>query len=189
MHDVKELDMTYHDEVIDIWLNSGIISGTVRREEFSNAFVASVEYYLSRKTPSRLIGAISKSNGELKSFLSMDKIYGWPYYSQGWLTTRKSNYFSPIRNGSSQCFALMEKIGEENGWYKYFLHQSENKWQNWRHKHDPEFRYTVCIEERIPAGSIPSNSAFWPMMGYQTWDIPTLVKSVSLKPEFRPLQF
>jgi hypothetical protein len=186
MHDVKELDMTHSDAVLELWESSVSIAKTIKTDKIKEAFATSTEHYLTRNTPSRLIGAFA--NNELKAFLSMDKIYGFPYYSQGWLTVRPSKFFNPRKNGSSDCFAFMEQTGEENEWYRYYIHQADSKWQDWRNIHDPEQRYTVTIEEKIPKNGIPTNEAFWSMMGYQSWTVPTIIKSISLKPEFRRLQ-
>ena len=70
MFDTKELDMEHINEVKDVWLNSGVVSGTTRTESLSDAFEQSLKHYLSRKTPSRLIGSFK--NNELYAFLSMD---------------------------------------------------------------------------------------------------------------------
>lgn len=180
-----ELNTSHYHDAMDLWMAAPAISGTEKSDQLILAFKQSLGIYLTHQTPSRLIGAFK--NRQLSAILSMDKLYGWPYYAVGFLAVRKSNFFNPVKNGISACYAFMEKKGEDGGWYRYYTHQAANKWKDWRYTFDPQERYEVTIEEYVPANGIPTNEAFWPLMSYQTWEVPTTIKSISLRKEFRPL--
>ncbi len=181
--DAKILTTENYHQALNLWLAAPAISGTTKSDQLILGFKQALGIYLTHQTPSRLIGAFQ--NRELSAIISMDKIYGWPAYAIGYLAVKPSKFFNPVKNGASACYAAMEARGEENGWYRYYTHQAAGKWKDWRYTFDPDRRYEVTVEEYIPANGIPTNEAFWPLMNYQTWAVPTTIKSVSLREEFR----
>ena len=178
-----ELDTSHYNEALALWMAAPAISGTTKSDQLVLAFKQSLGIYLTKQTPSRLIGAFK--NRELTAIISMDKLYGWPYYGVGYLAVKSSKFFNPVRNGASDCYRFMEKYGEDRGWYRYYTHQADRKWKDWRYTFDPDQRYEVTVEEYIPANGLPTNEAFWPLMSYQTWSVATTVKSITLRQEFR----
>lgn len=177
------LDTSHYHAAHDLWMAAPAISGSEKSEQLIQAFKNAIGIYLTQQTPSRLIGAFNGK--ELTAIISMDKVYGWPYYAIGFLAVQQSKFFNPVRNGASECYRFMEEYGESQGWYRYYTHQAAGKWKDWRYTFDPEQRYEVTIEEQIPANGIPTNEAFWSFMNYQTWAMPTVIKSITLRDEFR----
>ena len=160
------------------------ISGTKKSRELVNHFRTALPSYLDPDEPNHMIGSFQ--DGELTAIITMDRLTGFPYYCVGFLAVKPSRFFNPKRNGASACYAFMEKTGESLGWYRYYTHQAVGKWKDWRYTFDPEERYTVMVEEFIPANEFPQNESFWPLVGYQRWPTDMILKSVNLKPEHRP---
>ena len=187
--ETRELTTTDVAQVMDLWEAAAPQSGTKRSPELIRAWENSMVIYLEQSTESRLIGAFQEDEigrGHLRCMVAMDKIHGFPYYSVGFMNVAPSRFFNPAKNGVADVYRFLHERNEPRQWYRYYHHRDARKWkETWKRVWDPEDRYIETIEEFIPANQRPTNEMFWPIMGYQTWTVDTIVKTKTLKPEFR----